>query len=197
MLRPSRALAPLLVLFLFLSLAAPALGQPVDHAPADDVERTVEVGIELFGGYAQREFFNSGHGGAGLAFRIRDVVTLRTRLQFFGAANTSSGPGAPDEALSGTFGIVVHPFKFYNGQVPKFWLEPYFATDVGAGGLIDGDDGGEFLQADFLWGLNFLVGRPLVIFFEGGVLYLDFDDNDAQSDLAVQGEFQGGIRYFF
>lgn len=164
----------------------------------DDVDRTVEFGPEFFAGWANQEFFNSAHGGFGIGMRVKDVITLRLRNQYFGVLDPPPVPrGRPDDAWSFTAGLVLHPFKFYNGEIPDLWLEPYIAGDVGVGALFDKNDGTEFLQANFLWGLNLDMGRHAVLFFEGGVLYLDFDDKDPHRNSVVQGQMTGGFRYFF
>ncbi|MEW6774764.1 MAG: hypothetical protein AB1405_00560 [Bdellovibrionota bacterium] len=185
------------LLFVFLLFPAAALAQESDGAPVDDVPRTVEFGIDAFAGYASHEFFDSAHGGVGPAIRIKDVVTLRIHSQFWGANNPPSTGGARHDGWGVTVGAAIHPFKFYNSKIPHFWLEPYFASDVGVGHLFSENDSSEFLVADFLWGVNFNITRPWVLYFEGGVLYVDFDDKEPQPDLSVQSEIQGGIRYFF
>lgn len=198
---------PLFIFALVLSLAAamPARAQS-DGSKTDDVERTVEFGFEAFAGAAATEFFNGPQGGFGLAFRVKDIVTLRLRNQYFGASGstqlakcvfTLANRGCPDNGWSLTGGLVLHPFKFYNHEIKDLWLEPYFAADVGIGDLFDPNDNAEFLIADFLWGLNFDIGRPLVLFVEGGVLYIDFDDKEPQRGSLAQGVLQGGIRFFF
>ncbi len=175
--------------------AGPARAESDDGAPADDVVRTVEFGPEIFGGFANHEHFDSGHGGFGIAARVKDVVTLRARAQFLGSDAPAGNPQGRDDGWAATFGMAVHPFKFYNRDIGKFWVEPYFAADVGPGTLFG--QGGQFLLADFLWGVNFDIDRPLVLFFEGGLLYLNFDDKDPQPQSVLQGEFQGGLRFFF
>jgi len=159
------------------------------------VVRTVEFGPEVFGGFANHQFFDSGHGGFGVAARVKDVVTLRARAQFLGSEAAPGNLQGRDDGWAATFGIAVHPFKFYNRDIRKFWVEPYFAADVGPGTLFG--QGGEFLLVDFLFGVNFDIDRPLVLFFEGGPLYLNFDDKGPQPGSVLQGEFQGGLRFFF
>lgn len=193
---------PILIRSLFAALLIGLLAAAPSHAQSgekiDDVERTVEFGGEIFAGWANEEFFNSAHGGYGLNMRVKDVITLRLRNQYFGVLDPPSTPnGRPDDAWSFTAGVVIHPFKFYNGEIPDLWLEPYMAGDVGLGGLFDDNDGTEFLQANFLWGLNLDMGRHAVMFFEGGILYLDFDNKDPHRDSVVQGQLTGGFRYFF
>lgn len=191
-----RRFAAVLALSIFLFFPSSAHAQ--DGTKVDDVDRAIEFGIDLFAGWANKEFFNSAHGGIGLGMRVKDVVTIRFRNQYFGVLDPVPVPaGRPDDAWSFTGGLVLHPFKFYNGEIADLWLEPYIAADVGVGALFDETDGTEFLQANFLWGINFDVGQHAVFYFEGGVLYLDFDDKDPHRDSVVQGQMTGGFRYFF